>query len=339
MPLKRPPSGKVKLIKTPQPIIRLVGELRLRGADWEMPEFASLFGRLGTIVRDDGVLTRHLRYYGEIGDRTEVRFFGIEVESITQVPEGMVALELGGDTITVLEPGCTGPVVVIWRGDLKWDWLDNSQPGFPVGEFTARIPAGWASQPDTPPVKFILSANAYFERSKAADNGVCLVVYDPTWPAKYDEMADWLRKTVPPGIALRIEHYGSTAIPDMPAKPIIDILLEIPLFAEARRSMIPVFNKPEWEYWWYDEHMVFILRKEFMGTRTHHLHAAPPGHRVWEGIVFRDYLRTRPDEAARYAALKHGLAGSYTTDREAYTNSKEEFVRDIIKKARGPEFS
>jgi len=94
-------------------------------------------------------------------------------------------------------------------------------------------------------------------------------------------MANWLRNAIAPEIALRVEHYGSTAIPNMPAKPFIDTLLEVPSFAEARRSLIPVFNKPECEYWWYNGHMCFIVRKDPMGTRTHHIHAAPRGHRLW----------------------------------------------------------
>ncbi len=314
-------------------VIRLIGELRTRGADWDMPEFTKLFTRLeaGT---GPGVITRYMRYYGEADERTEVRFFGFEVESFENIPEGMVALELGENTFTVYEM-VHNRKAITWQGNLAWDWLDHSRPEAPVGDFMARVPSGWTSRSIPPPLTFTLSANACFERGRAPDDDVQLVAYDPTWPAKFEEMAEWLRKTVSPGIATRIEHYGSTAILGMPAKPVIDILLEIPSFAAARHGLIPIFNRPECEYWWYDDHMVFIIRSEFMGTRTYHLHAAPPGHRVWEGIVFRDYLRTHPDEARQYANLKHELAGRHTTDREAYTDNKENFVRGIIEKARG----
>ncbi|OGN87617.1 MAG: hypothetical protein A2158_07455 [Chloroflexi bacterium RBG_13_46_14] len=160
-----------------------------------------------------------------------------------------------------------------------------------------------------------------------------LVDYDPAWPDRFDEMAAWLRNTISPEIALRIEHYGSTAISGLPAKPIIDILMEVPSFYEARRNLIPLFNKPECEYWWYDEHMVFIIRDKSMGVRTHHIHVAPKDHRVWEGLAFRDYLRTHPGEAQRYAALKHELAELHGNDREAYTDLKTDFVREITDKA------
>jgi len=63
-----------------------------------------------------------------------------------------------------------------------------------------------------------------------------------------------------PGVALRVEHYGSTSIPVCPAKPIIDILVEIPSWEEGRKRAIPVFNSPEIEYWFYNDHMCFILR-------------------------------------------------------------------------------
>jgi GrpB-like predicted nucleotidyltransferase (UPF0157 family) len=119
----------------------------------------------------------------------------------------------------------------------------------------------------------------------------------------------------------------------MPAKPVIDILIQIPSFSEARRVLIPIFNKHEYEYWGYDDHILFIKRKEFLGTRTHHIHAAPAGSRFWEHISFRDYLRTYPGDAGRYAALKHKLAGRHTTNREEYTVAKGEFVKEITEKA------
>jgi len=312
--------------------MRLIGGLCVRGADWNMSDFAALFERLKAIDEGTGAITRFVRYYGESGGRTEMRFFGIEAGAIEHIPEGMTALELGEDTITVFEPTRTG-LDVAWRGDLRWNWLDCSKAGAPVGEFAANMPAGWCSQMNNSPVQFILSANSYFENGRVMDDNIRLVEYDPAWPARFEEMADRLRSTIAPDIALRIEHYGSTAIPNMTAKPVIDILLEVPSFAEARRSLIPIFNKPGCEYWWYDDHMCFILRREPMGIRTHHIHAAPKGHRIWEGVAFRDYLRSHADEAARYATLKRQLAEAHTTDREAYTSAKGDFVYEVTVKA------
>jgi GrpB-like predicted nucleotidyltransferase (UPF0157 family) len=312
--------------------MRLIGELRLRGADWDIPELVNLFQKLGDTIAKAGTVTRYLRYFGDAGERTEVRFFGIETDSIKYIPKGMVALELGNDTITVLEPRNTGTTIA-WRGQLTWSWLDRSVPGAPVGEFKVRVPEDWTSQPNSPPLEFIIATNMYFEKGKPSDDEIRLVDYDPLWPAKFDEMAAWLRKTIPPTIALRIEHFGSTAIPNMPAKPVIDILLEVPSYSQARRTLIPIFNKPDCEYWWSDNHLTFYMRKELMGTRTHHIHAVQQGEPVWRWIVFRDYLRTHPDDAGRYAALKYELAAGHTTDREAYTVSKGSFVQEITAKA------
>jgi GrpB-like predicted nucleotidyltransferase (UPF0157 family) len=316
----------------PRPTIRLIGELWLHGADWDLLAYPDLFRRLGAIVEGTGTVTRYVRYYGQAGGRTEVRFFGVDTDTIGYIPAGMIALELGEDTMSVYVPTLVGPAVS-WRRQLTWNWLDRSGLGGLVGEFTVSVPADWTSVPNSLPIDFILSANAYFKRGNPADDDVALVEYDPLWRAKFSEMADWLRKTVPQEVLLRVEHYGSTAIPGMPAKPVIDILLEVPSFAQARRILIPAFNKIECEYWWYNDHMSFIFRKGLAGTRTHHIHAAPAGHRVWEGIVFRDYLRAHPDEGDRYATLKRELAERHATDREAYTNSKEGFVREVTAKA------
>jgi GrpB-like predicted nucleotidyltransferase (UPF0157 family) len=70
-----------------------------------------------------------------------------------------------------------------------------------------------------------------------------------------------------------------------------------------------------------------------MGKRTHHLHLAPAGHEIWNGLAFRDYLRTHPEEAARYASLKRQLAESHQTDRERYTEAKTEYVKKVTEKA------
>jgi GrpB-like predicted nucleotidyltransferase (UPF0157 family) len=243
----------------------------------------------------------------------------------------MVSLELGEEEITIYKHEGDCPAVS-WKSRLTWDWLDRSNLQFPTGEFTANVPSDWLSVPGNSEVRFIISANSCSQPGKVPDDEVRLVDYDPAWPDGFEEMADRLRTTISPDIALRIEHYGSTAIPGMPAKPVIDILLEVPSFSEARRNLIPLFNRPECEYWWYDEHMVFILRDE-SGMRTHHIHAAPKGHRIWQGLAFRDYLRTHPEDAQRYAALKQNLAESHGNDREAYTDLKTDFVREITDKA------
>lgn len=279
-----------------------------------------------------GSLRRYVRYSGETGDNTELRFFGTAVDSIQTIPDGMVSLELGEEEITLYKYENDHPAVS-WQSPIDWDWLDRSNPDASLGEFTAGVPREWLSGTGGSEVRFIVSANSFSQEGKVPDDDVHLVEYDPSWPDRFHEIADRLRNTISPDIALRIEHYGSTAIPGIPAKPVIDILMEVPSFAEARHNLIPLFNRPECEYWWYDEHMVFIIRDGSTGLRTHHIHAAPEGHRVWEGLLFRDCLRKHPDDAQRYAAFKYRLAESHGNDRETYTKLKTDFVREITDKA------
>ncbi|UCD09242.1 MAG: GrpB family protein [Dehalococcoidales bacterium] len=297
-----------------------------------MSEFGDLFRRLENEIDNAASIRRYLRYFGGTDDKTEVRFFGTAVNSTQSIPDGMVSLELSEEQITVYKHEGSHPVI-IWKSRLTWDWLDRSNPETPLGEFTAGIPPDWLSGRGISEIRFILSANSYSHQGRVPDDDVHIVDYDPSWLDRFEEMADWLRNTISPDIVLRIEHYGSTAIPGIPAKPIIDILLEIPSFFEARRNLLPLFNMPECEYWWYDEHIVFIIRDESTGIRTHHIHAAPKEHRVWEGLIFRDYLRTHPEDAQKYTDLKYKLAESHGNDREVYTDLKADFVREITDKA------
>ena len=68
--------------------------------------------------------------------------------------------------------------------------------------------------------------------------------------------------------------------------------------------------------------------------RTHHIHMTEIDGEMWQRLIFRDYLRAHPDEAARYAALKHDLATRHSQDREAYTDAKSDYVDGVLAKAR-----
>jgi GrpB-like predicted nucleotidyltransferase (UPF0157 family) len=317
--------------KANKAVMQLVGELRPREDEWNLAEYAGLFKKLGGLPEKADSLSRYVRFSGNAGGRTVMRFLGADLDSIGCIPAGMVAIELEDDRITFLKPASTGPVVV-WQGQLTWSWLDRSNKGAPVGDFQTCIPAGLASQQELSHIDFVLTGNACFEKNKSYKDDVRLVEYDPQWPEKYEEMANWLRKTIPPEICLHLEHIGSTAIPGMLAKPVIDILLEVPSLSAARRSLIPVFNNPKCEYWEYSDHMIFIVRKEIMGERTHHIHASGAGF-FRERVAFRDYLRSHMEEARRYAALKYDLAARYAIDRETYTSGKADYIRAVTAKA------
>lgn len=288
---------------------------------------ASLWERLPREVSIRGGMTRFFRYQTPSPCGRSAEFFGIEVEEIGHIPADLVAWELTPRQWTVWKGGSGGPVIT-WREEIQWLWLEHATPNtWHLGEFTARGPA--AMNPDDDSRPLLLTGHAPVLPGKAPPDEVRLVAYDPAWPARFQEFAEWLGRTLGPETALRIEHFGSTAIPGMPAKPIIDILVEIPSFEAAKPRVLPRLLDPEWEYWWYAEKITLIRRDGPLGQRTHHIHLAPKGHAVWAGIGFRDYLRQNPADAHRYAELKHQLAAAHHDDREAYTQAKSEFVQRI----------
>jgi GrpB-like predicted nucleotidyltransferase (UPF0157 family) len=317
----------------------LVGGQRVLAAEGDSEEllrfYGGLFARLAKEVRHTGDLTRYVGYQSAVGGEYHLHFFGIEVERIEDIPAGMVAWDLRGDTWTVWQAG-GGRDVLVAEERVAWLWCERSPAGRWTGEFAARLPISVEGGGTAGRREVWVSANAPVGVGLEADgsgDAVYLVDDDPSWPQQYREFARWLVGCLGADVALRVEHYGSTAIPGIPAKPIIDVLVEIPSFARAKQRAVPRLDGPEWEYWWYAGHMTFIKRRGFMGPRTHHVHMAPRGHRLWEGIAFRDYLRSHPDEAARYAALKRELAAAYRADRERYTQAKTAFVQEVLAKA------
>ena len=315
--------------------MRFVGGQELSPTPGDHGLIASGFSKMPQQTRHVDTVARFVGYESLLQGSDRVRFFGIEVGDIEEIPDGMVAWDLGETDWTIWESR-GGQDVMVWQEEITWMWLDRfpSKPGARVGEFTAQGPAEWSRLRLPRDREFWMFANAYTcaARSDFRD-GVNLADYDPSWPERYEEMACWLRNSIGLGIALRVEHYGSTAIPGMSAKPIIDVLVEVPSFRQAKERVLPCMNGEAWEYWWYSDHMVFIKRTELMGERTHHIHLAPRGHDIWGGIAFRDYLRLHPGDAARYAELKRQLVQDYRDDRERYTNAKEVFVEEITSKA------
>jgi len=159
--------------------------------------------------------------------------------------------------------------------------------------------------------------------------------YDSLWPSAFAAERQRLTSLLP-GVFLQIEHIGSTAVPGMPAKPIIDLLAGVESMSLAksiaervsasRYTTSAEFNETLVDRMW------FMRWAE--GHRTHHLHVVVQDGNVWrEHLAFRDVLRSSPPLAARYAALKNQLAARHSTDREAYTNAKAGFIRSTLRDA------
>ncbi len=280
--------------------------------------YGDLFANLPRVVRHTGELTRFVAFQRQADEAHTTHFLGVEVERLDDLPDGLEGWALGETDRTVRSAG----------GDsvepLSWLWHSTAGTGRRVGEF--RLGEGGP---------FHLTANAYFrpDGAGAESDDIHLVEPDPTWPQRYADFATWLAEALGPDLALRIEHYGSTAIPGIPAKPVIDILVEVPSFEVARSHTLPLFNDLQWDYWWHGGHMLFVRRTRLMGARTHHVHLAPRGHKLWEGLIFRDHLRTHPDDARAYADLKRRLVEAHAQERERYTNAKTEFVARILAQA------
>ena len=160
---------------------------------------------------------------------------------------------------------------------------------------------------------------------------VALQAYDPRWPERFVTERDRLLALFPL-VFVDIEHIGSTAVPGLVAKPIVDLLAGVETMAMARsmaKALSEVGYTTSAEF-----NATLTDRQWFMrwadGRRTHHLHIVVQDGPVWiKHLRFRDALRDSPVFAARYAALKAELAVRHPTDREAYTSAKTAFVNSL----------
>ena len=164
-----------------------------------------------------------------------------------------------------------------------------------------------------------------------------IVPYDSRWPALFAAEATRLRAALPAELILGLEHFGSTAVPGLAAKPIIDILIAVRSLAEAQERAIEPLEALDYLYW-YDnpktDRMYFVKGMPPYGARrTHHVHMTETDGEMWRRLAFRDHLRTHPEDARRYERLKLELAAAHRDDREAYTDAKAAFVAEIMERA------
>ena len=164
-----------------------------------------------------------------------------------------------------------------------------------------------------------------------------LVDYNPRWPLSFDEEATRLRAVLDPSFIVGLEHFGSTAIAGLPAKPIIDILIAVRSLAAARASFVEPLRNLDYVYWAENpkQDRMFFVRgmPPFGARRSHHVHVTEPDGEMWRRLAFRDYLRAHRAEAETYAQLKRRLAVEHPTDREAYTQAKSAYVESVMRKA------
>lgn len=159
-----------------------------------------------------------------------------------------------------------------------------------------------------------------------------VVEYDPRWPALFALERDRLA-TALGRYAVEIQHVGSTSVPGLAAKPVIDIAIGITAYPWPGA---PIDAAVALGYEHKGEHG--IPRRHYFrkgAPRTHHVHVLELDSEQYTGhILFRDYLRGRPDVARQYEVLKRSLAGAVQGDHRAYEEGKADFIRDIIARAR-----
>ncbi len=167
-----------------------------------------------------------------------------------------------------------------------------------------------------------------------------VVPWNPEWPAMFAREKAQLLALFPSGPLTRIEHFGSTAVPGLAAKPVIDMLTGVTSLDEAKRAVVPVLEGLGYEHLWRPTRgddggpwYAWFIKRNAEGVRTHHLHMVEEHFEHWERLLFRDYLIGHPDAASEYGALKRRLAEEFPNDRAAYTEGKSEFIMRVMEQA------
>jgi GrpB-like predicted nucleotidyltransferase (UPF0157 family) len=160
-----------------------------------------------------------------------------------------------------------------------------------------------------------------------------MVEYDPRWPVRARSELDRIRRALGP-VAVRLEHVGSTAVPDLAAKPIVDLLLAVTAIEQRSRYVEP----PEGLGYLFapdpESPDFHFFAKPPNRPRSYHLHVcAVDSDHEFRHLAVRDFLRAHRDEADSYETLKRDLAGRHPQDRLAYIAGKEQYVTELEARA------
>lgn len=156
--------------------------------------------------------------------------------------------------------------------------------------------------------------------------------YDPRWPLEYAKEKERVMAAIGQYV-LAMEHIGSTSVPGLASKPIIDLAAGVRQFSDTDLCIQPLRKigyvyVPEFERELPGRRYFYLAAGE---EHTHHLHMVEITSEFWKRhIFFREYLRAHPEQAQAYVQLKRELAARYGTDRPSYTSAKAEFIRHIL---------
>ena len=158
--------------------------------------------------------------------------------------------------------------------------------------------------------------------------------YNPSWPTMFREEQRLLMSVLPEHF--EVEHIGSTAVPGLSAKPILDVMIGAPSLP-AIDAVIPALEELGYEYLPQNEATIpdrRFLAKPLVRPRHFHVHAVALDGRFWrEHLLFRDLLRADAVLASEYDALKRSLAERFGDDRAGYTEAKSSFILSAIDSA------
>ena len=163
-------------------------------------------------------------------------------------------------------------------------------------------------------------------------NLITIEEYDSSWPTHFEEIRRPIAAALD-GLAAAIEHVGSTAVPGLAAKPIIDV----DILLKSAGDLSVVVDRLHPLGYRYQGDLGIAGREAFSGPAgvfPHHLYVCQPGSDEFRRhLMFRDYLRKHLDTVAEYGALKRDLAAKYGADREEYARAKSHLVIDILTRA------
>jgi len=160
-----------------------------------------------------------------------------------------------------------------------------------------------------------------------------VVPYNPNWPHQFEQEKARLLEILHPNL-IALEHTGSTSIPGVDAKPIIDMFAAVRPF-EQSNVYAELLTESGYQFTETGMHGRYLFVKQSAGTRTHHLHILPEeGFYERNEFLFRDYLRAHPDLVHEYGELKRNLSEQYSTDPEGYTRAKTSFIQKVVDLAR-----
>jgi GrpB-like predicted nucleotidyltransferase (UPF0157 family) len=172
--------------------------------------------------------------------------------------------------------------------------------------------------------------------SRVVKEDVAVVPYDPLWTEMFHQERQHLLSCLPKDLINRIEHFGSTAVPGLVSKPIVDILVEVTRLDETRRRIVPILEDKGYDYFWRPSwgedtppFYAWFIKRDKNGKSTHHIHMVETHFEHWDRLMFRDYLIDHPDVAREYGDLKIKLSHEHHNDRSAYTKAKSDFIRRV----------